>query len=220
MSARLPAECAREISLDLPKKETRALRLRALFLLHFRRRRKLRLQRRRFRARQGCERRGDHVLRSRRLREIARPDDRRVARSRFTRASDISGEERRADFRRRGRRAKIQRLLATYVSDPPNEMLGSKSHGREEFRDRNNPRHRGRRDSEGENARSSNWRTRLASPSVVPGTEPKIKYYLFAQRGPNESKFAEQLSQIKTETQEHLESLWSWLQQDAHARLA
>ena len=52
------------------------------------------------------------------------------------------------------------------------------------------------------------------------GTEPKIKYYLFAQRGPNESKFAEQLSQIKMETQEHLESLWSRLQEDAHARLA
>jgi phosphoglucomutase len=53
------------------------------------------------------------------------------------------------------------------------------------------------------------------------GTEPKIKYYLFAQRAPNESKFtAEQLSQIKMETQKHLEALWACLQEDAHARLA
>ena len=50
------------------------------------------------------------------------------------------------------------------------------------------------------------------------GTEPKIKYYLFAQRRPNESKFAEQLSQIKIEVSEHLESLWEWLQKDAHTR--
>jgi phosphoglucomutase len=53
------------------------------------------------------------------------------------------------------------------------------------------------------------------------GTEPKIKYYLFAQRSPNESKlFPAQLTEIKTETQRHLESLWAWLQRDAHARLA
>jgi phosphoglucomutase len=53
------------------------------------------------------------------------------------------------------------------------------------------------------------------------GTEPKIKYYLFAQRSPNEGKFTtEELTGIKAEIQRHLESLWSWLQQDAQARIA
>ena len=66
------------------EEETRALRLAAFFLLRFRRRRKLWLQRRRFRARQGWQRRGDHVLRSRRLRQVTGPHDRRVARSRST----------------------------------------------------------------------------------------------------------------------------------------
>ena len=48
--------------------------------------------------------------------------------------------------------AKIQRLLATYVSNPPNEMLGSKVIARPEFRDRYNSRCRGRRDSAGKDA--------------------------------------------------------------------
>ena len=48
------------------------------------------------------------------------------------------------------------------------------------------------------------------------GTEPKIKYYLFAQRRPGEAKFsAAELAAIKQEVSEHLKRVWDWLRQDA-----
>jgi phosphoglucomutase len=50
------------------------------------------------------------------------------------------------------------------------------------------------------------------------GTEPKIKYYLFAHRRPEKGKFLE-LNQIKTEVKEKLDRLWDWLQRDAQSRL-
>jgi phosphoglucomutase len=53
------------------------------------------------------------------------------------------------------------------------------------------------------------------------GTEPKIKYYLFAQQRPVKGKFNEtELAEIKKEVGARLEKLWNWLQEDAHARLA
>jgi phosphoglucomutase len=52
------------------------------------------------------------------------------------------------------------------------------------------------------------------------GTEPKIKYYLFAQRRPENGKFdSAELSQIKAQVGEKLDRLWDWLQKDAEARL-
>jgi phosphoglucomutase len=52
------------------------------------------------------------------------------------------------------------------------------------------------------------------------GTEPKIKYYLFAQRRPATGKLTEaELAGAKIEVGTHLEALWSWLQQDASTRL-
>jgi phosphoglucomutase len=52
------------------------------------------------------------------------------------------------------------------------------------------------------------------------GTEPKIKYYLFAQRRPVTGKFnSAELSQIKTQVGEQLNRLWDWLQKDAESRL-
>jgi phosphoglucomutase len=62
-------------------------------------------------------------------------------------------------------------------------------------------------------------RTRIAvRPS---GTEPKIKYYLFAQRRPENGKFATpELAKIKMEIGQRLTALWDWLQEDAHTRLA
>ena len=52
------------------------------------------------------------------------------------------------------------------------------------------------------------------------GTEPKIKYYLFAQRRPESGKFnSAELNQIKTEGKEKLDRLWDWLQKDAESRL-
>ena len=52
------------------------------------------------------------------------------------------------------------------------------------------------------------------------GTEPKIKYYLFAQRRPESGKFnAAELSKIKAQVAEKLDHLWVWLQKDAESRL-
>jgi phosphoglucomutase len=52
------------------------------------------------------------------------------------------------------------------------------------------------------------------------GTEPKIKYYLFAQRRPENAKFdPAELSRIKAQVGEKLDRLWDWLQKDAESRL-
>jgi phosphoglucomutase len=53
------------------------------------------------------------------------------------------------------------------------------------------------------------------------GTEPKIKYYLFAQRRPNNGRFdSVELERIKSEIKEKLDRLWDWLQKDAQSRLS
>ena len=53
------------------------------------------------------------------------------------------------------------------------------------------------------------------------GTEPKIKYYLFARRRPESGKFtAADLERIKAEVEKKLENLWNWLRTGAEARLA
>jgi len=52
------------------------------------------------------------------------------------------------------------------------------------------------------------------------GTEPKIKYYLFAQRRPESGKFdSTELIRIKAQVSEKLNRLWEWLQKDAESRL-
>src|SRR5438309_3149282 len=62
-------------------------------------------------------------------------------------------------------------------------------------------------------------RTRIAVRGS--GTEPKIKYYLFAQERPAKGKFEiAQLEKIKAKVIERLERLWDWLQEDARGRLA
>ncbi|MGI8437953.1 MAG: hypothetical protein ACR2NX_13805 [Chthoniobacterales bacterium] len=61
-------------------------------------------------------------------------------------------------------------------------------------------------------------RTRIAVRGS--GTEPKIKYYLFARRPPSEPRWSEtQLDALKKEVAAHLERLWSWLQEDAQMRV-
>jgi phosphomannomutase len=53
------------------------------------------------------------------------------------------------------------------------------------------------------------------------GTEPKIKYYLFAQRNPQGVRFtSEELASTKPEVAAKLNALWDWLQVDAHRRVA
>lgn len=53
------------------------------------------------------------------------------------------------------------------------------------------------------------------------GTEPKIKFYLFAKALPpaGASLGAEELAALKPAVAERLASLWQWIQQDAAARL-
>jgi phosphoglucomutase len=115
--------------------------------------------------------------------------------------------------------AKIRTLLETYVSSPPAEMLGSpvtavKDFERETFRD-----------VEGDTIPKEKMlifeledRTRIAVRGS--GTEPKIKYYLFAQRRPENGSLSEaELAGAKIEVATRLDALWEWLQQDASARL-
>jgi phosphoglucomutase len=60
-------------------------------------------------------------------------------------------------------------------------------------------------------------RTRIAVRAS--GTEPKIKYYLFAQRRPSASRFTpEELAAIKEEVGGHLRKLWQWLREDSSSR--
>ena len=102
---------------------------------------------------------------------------------------------------------------------PPAEMLGSqvthvKDFEKEAFRD-----------VEGDEIPKEKMlifeladKTRIAVRGS--GTEPKIKYYLFAQRQPTGGKFTvEQLREIKATVGTRLESLWIWLQEDAARRL-
>ena len=53
------------------------------------------------------------------------------------------------------------------------------------------------------------------------GTEPKIKFYLFARHVPEPGKSftADQLAKVKTEVKQRLGAAWAWLQADADARL-
>ncbi len=52
------------------------------------------------------------------------------------------------------------------------------------------------------------------------GTEPKIKYYLFARRRPQSEKLTDaDLDRIKAEVEKHLEDLWKWLRTGAESRV-
>jgi phosphoglucomutase len=113
----------------------------------------------------------------------------------------------------------INRLLASYVSRPPNEMLGAKLVQVKNFETDTY------RDIEGDEIPKEKMlifefgdHTRIAVRAS--GTEPKIKYYLFAQRRPEEVKFtAAELTAIKREVSEHLKRVWDWLREDAATRL-
>jgi phosphoglucomutase len=114
---------------------------------------------------------------------------------------------------------KIARLVESYATWPPTEMLGSKVTSIRDFEKET------MRDVEGDEIPKEKMsifelkdRTRIAVRAS--GTEPKIKYYLFAQRRPEKGKFgAAELEGIKAEVREHLGRLWTWLEKDAQARL-
>ncbi|MBV9126845.1 MAG: phospho-sugar mutase [Verrucomicrobia bacterium] len=117
--------------------------------------------------------------------------------------------------------AKIQALLASYDQSPPTEIAGRKVAGatnfaREEIRD-----------VEGQLIpKEKMLMFTLADGGRVAvrgsGTEPKIKYYLFAKRAPEGGRTfsTEELKKIKNEVRELLDKSWDWLQQDANTRLA
>ncbi|HLW34044.1 MAG TPA: phospho-sugar mutase [Chthoniobacterales bacterium] len=115
---------------------------------------------------------------------------------------------------------KIARLLESYTNQPPVEIAGSAVTGITDFEKQTI------RDVEGDVIPKQKMsifelkdKTRIAVRGS--GTEPKIKYYIFAQRRPNDGKFnGEQLQQIKSEVGQRLEAVWKWLEQDAHARVA
>jgi len=112
----------------------------------------------------------------------------------------------------------IKRLLASYVSKPPNEMLGAQIIQVKNFETDTY------RDVEGDEIPKEKMlifefgdHTRIAVRAS--GTEPKIKYYLFAQRRPTGREFtAEELATIKGEVGEHLKRVWEWLREDATVR--
>jgi phosphoglucomutase len=113
----------------------------------------------------------------------------------------------------------IRRLLASYVSRPPNEMLGAKLVHAKNFETDTY------RDIEGDEIPKEKMlifdfgdHTKIAVRAS--GTEPKIKYYLFAHRHPEEAKFtAAELAAIKREVSEHLKRVWEWLREDASTRV-
>jgi phosphoglucomutase len=115
---------------------------------------------------------------------------------------------------------KIASLMKSYVADPVREILQSKVVNIRNF-DTDEIR-----DVEGDRIPKTKMLmlelddgTRIAvRPS---GTEPKIKYYLFARRQPQSEKLAAaDLDRIKAEVEKHLEDLWNWLRKDAESRLA
>jgi len=115
--------------------------------------------------------------------------------------------------------AKIARLAGSYRTNPFSEVLGSRVVNMKNFEADMIE------DIEGDLVPKEKMSifeledaTRIAvRPS---GTEPKIKYYLFAQRRPENGKFdAAELTRIKAQVQEKLDRLWDWLEKDAESRL-
>jgi phosphoglucomutase len=115
---------------------------------------------------------------------------------------------------------KIRRLVESYAKHPFSEVLGSKVTSVRNFETETI------RDIEGDEIPKERMsifeledETRIAVRGS--GTEPKIKYYLFAQRRPKGKKFdSVELERIKSDVREKLDRLWDWLQEDAQSRLS
>jgi len=114
---------------------------------------------------------------------------------------------------------KIRRLLASYDENPPREILGRAVTSVRNFEKATI------RDVEGDEIPKEKMlnfelsdKTRIAVRGS--GTEPKIKYYLFAQRSPPNGKLSPaQLVGAKTEAGKLLDAIGRWLEADANQRL-
>lgn len=115
---------------------------------------------------------------------------------------------------------KIKKLVESYSANPPEEADGSR------IREMRNFAEEMILDVEGDKIPSEKMlmfdledgRRVAVRPS---GTEPKIKYYMFASSEPQSGKSfsMEELRRIKGGVKESLSRLWNWLQTDAKARL-
>jgi phosphoglucomutase len=110
----------------------------------------------------------------------------------------------------------IRRLLESYVSQPPQKMLRTAVVEIKNFETDLI------RDVEGDEIPKEKMlifkladQTRIAVRGS--GTEPKIKYYLFAHAPVTVST---SLPELKQQTAEKLDALWRWIQEDAHRRAA
>jgi phosphoglucomutase len=115
---------------------------------------------------------------------------------------------------------KIARLVKSYVTKPFSEAFGTKVESIRNFEtDEIKDVEGDRVPKEGMSTFKLEDGTQIAvRPS---GTEPKIKYYLFAQRRPEKGKFdSAELDRIKSEVGEKLEKIWEWLRKDAESRLS
>ena len=114
--------------------------------------------------------------------------------------------------------SKIRKLVDSYADNPPKEIEGAKvlsilNYATQDIHD-----------SEGELLPkeamivfeiAGGWKVAVR-PS---GTEPKIKYYLYATEKPASGTFTpEQLASTKVRVAEGLEKLWQWLKSDAQLR--
>ena len=116
--------------------------------------------------------------------------------------------------------AKIQRLVDSYAAQPPANADGSAVAGTRNFATETF------KDVEGDTIPKekmlmidlADGRRVAVRPS---GTEPKIKFYMYARRAPaaGQSFSKAQLAAIKTEVKASLERLWIWVQADVEQRL-
>ena len=116
--------------------------------------------------------------------------------------------------------SKIQKLLASYDTAPPKDIngravTGVKNFAKDTFHDADGL----------EIPKEKMLMFELADGGRVAvrgsGTEPKIKYYLFANRQPEPGKTfaAAELAGIKTAVAKQLDETWTFLQDDAQGRM-
>lgn len=115
---------------------------------------------------------------------------------------------------------KIQKLLASYESAPPAGIAAATVSATKNFAQTTF------HDVEGQQIPVEKMLIfELANGGKVAvrgsGTEPKIKYYLFARRSPEAGQTfsGAELAAIKAEVTGELEETWAWLQRDAGERL-